>query len=873
MTFASRGKTQSVRGPKTPIWLGYLILISSFSSLFPQPTDPPDESLNFRFENLSLRQAIDALVKKYDLAIVYQMKHFPKNAVTLTCNPCSREEALRKILLGSGLGWKKVGSQYILIRSREHSGTIRGVISVKNTGQPLSGVEIQLKSVRDNAVHSGFTDKDGRFTLDPIPAGTYHLEARAYGFANYESRNLVVDAKGTTERQIQMEITPVPLQEMVVMPSYFALAMAEPETKQVFNREEILRITHLGDDIYRVADHLPGISTADISSDFRVRGGDGKDILVLLDGTELYDPYHLKALGYGLTSIVDSEVVGQMELLTGTFPSQYGDKMSAVFNLASAVPASEQRTTLGMNFLGLRLKTEDSFHSGRGGYLVSVRRGFTDLAFELTNDDPNEKVDGTYDDVFAKLEYRLSPTQTMAAYILYAINDFKDIDPSDDGPPEHVEILDNQSNSLYLWSRLKSTWNANLWSETRLAFNFNDSELVGSDNFGPRQYELNDKRGFDFASIHQDWHYTAGDRHYFKGGFFYERAEGFYDYHNQKTDHGTFLGTNVGETAHQLDLTTREYGLYLADRIQVTPNLTSEIGLRFDAQSHTSESQLSPRFSMVYAIDHNNFLKLGWGYFHQSQAIHQLQVQDATAAFSPAELAEHVGFSFDHRFFDGTEFRVEMYYKEFKNPRPRFENYLDPLASLGELLADRILIAPREARAKGIEFLVKKRRSEGLSWMFNYTYSESSDRLENGWIPKQWDQPNSLNINLNYNYKSLWNFNSSFHWHNGWLVTDVFLNSVFNGEGFDHSPVVGPLFGRRLPDYRRIDVRASRELKLRNNQKLTFFLEVTNLLDTDNIKAFDDPTIFFDNEGDPLLSYNEEDWIPRLPSLGLTWVF
>jgi len=81
-------------------------------------------------------------------------------------------------------------------------------------------------------------------------------------------------------------------------------------------------------------------------------------------------------------------------------------------------------------------------------------------------------------------------------------------------------------------------------------------------------------------------------------------------------------------------------------------------------------------------------------------------------------------------------------------------------------------------------------------------------------------------------------------------------------------PVLGPLYGDRLADYHRLDVRARREYRLRRGT-LTFFVDVQNLYARNNIAGFD--VQIDEDDGD--IELTPEYWVRFLPSAGVTFEF
>ena len=127
--------------------------------------------------------------------------------------------------------------------------------------------------------------------------------------------------------------------------------------------EEVDRLPHFADDLFRIMDHVPGSSQPDFVSEFRLRGGDHNETLMLLDGVPLYQPLHFKQI-LGLLSTIDAEAVGGMEVLTGGFGAAYGDRMGGVVEVHPSIALAPRRTSAGVSFLTARFISEGLFDDG-----------------------------------------------------------------------------------------------------------------------------------------------------------------------------------------------------------------------------------------------------------------------------------------------------------------------------------------------------------------------------------------------------------------------------------------------------------------------------------------------------------------------------
>jgi hypothetical protein len=169
-------------------------------------------------------------------------------------------------------------------------GRIEGRVIDEADRRALASAEVQAVGTKLSVA----TFPDGGFHIRRLPAGTYTLEARAIGYLPRRIENVAVGRDRPT--RVSFELAPVPVshEDVVVAPSLFSLRRSEPEGKQLLNKAEIDRTPHLGDDPFRVISQLPGTTPTDYTAKINIRGGESNEVLVLYDGQELYNPFHLK---------------------------------------------------------------------------------------------------------------------------------------------------------------------------------------------------------------------------------------------------------------------------------------------------------------------------------------------------------------------------------------------------------------------------------------------------------------------------------------------------------------------------------------------------------------------------------------------------
>ncbi|MFC1492820.1 TonB-dependent receptor domain-containing protein [candidate division KSB1 bacterium] len=756
-------------------------------------------------------------------------------------------------------------------------GKILGVIKNRRTGEPLENANVVIVGSHLGSA----TDNDGKYEILNIPEGVYTIEASYVGYEKESSRNVRITRETVLELDFNLIETSHSLSEVVVSASHFSIMKSAPGSKVSLTSENIKATALYGGDIYRAVTRLPGITGSDYSSKFTVRGGEYDEVLVLFDGIELYDPFHIKDFG-GVLSIIDVEAIKSVDILTGGFPAEYGKKNSGVFNLRSGSgPLNEMRTSIGLSMMNGRILSEGPINDDKGRWLFSARRGFIDFALKLTGDD--DELIPEYYDVLGKFEYELSKNHTASLHFLRAGDKLKYVD-------DNNENSNSGYNNTYFWLNLKSYLgdrvNVTTTVSSGLIDHERDGELLYSEYEG-EEFFVNDHRNSDFAGIKQDWGYQAADWLFLKGGYEYKNLSTDYNYSNRKVGWTAYYGnqggliwessidsTNIGKS-----VSGDESAYYLSGRIRLMKPLIIETGIRYDRQSYIGKSTVSPRLNVSYSITENTVLKAGWGKFYQAQNLYELNIPDADSTFYKSEKSEHIIANLEHQFDNGMNLVLGVYRKNLSQIRPRYKNFYNTIDVFPEASGDRISYLPHKGTADGIELMIKNDTGGKISWWGSYVFSEAFDHFSYYKVPKLFHQKHTIDFNLNYRPDDNWRFNLSWIYHTGWPFTDAtvsYQTEYFPGIGkilYTKVRVVPERYNsERLPDYHRMDLRLTRNFKFRNGN-LGVFFEVINAYDRRNIRNVEYSVGGGETTEEPPPFANRIDhhWLRFLPSIGFTW--
>jgi hypothetical protein len=358
------------------------------------------------------------------------------------------------------------------------------------------------------------------------------LRVTSIGWAESVVSDVALSAGDTARVTIRLERGLIPLQRILVSPGTFSLLEeVSPGAKRSLTRDEVETMPEAGEDIFRALKRLPGVAASDISTKLNLRGGAESEVLLRLDGMELYEPYHMKDWD-GAVGIIDLHALGGVELLAGGFGVERGDRMAGMLDLRSRTSLGDARTTLGMSITNLTAMSRGGFADGDGAWLLSARHGFMGIVVKLIGED--ERLSPQYYDVFGKVSWHMDPKNRLTAHVLQAGDRFG-LHDSESFDLERLDI-DTGWDSGYGWltwdwephTRVSATTMAWGGRVTRkrdgLVVDFGRPDM-------PDCMAVEDDRVFTFAGIRHELDIEVADGALLKAGFDVRRLRADYAYH------------------------------------------------------------------------------------------------------------------------------------------------------------------------------------------------------------------------------------------------------------------------------------------------------------------------------------------------------
>jgi outer membrane receptor protein involved in Fe transport len=431
---------------------------------------------------------------------------------------------------------------------------------------------------------------------------------------------------------------------------------------------------------------FPGVSydSAISNPNFHVRG-EYANVQIRINGVVV--PEGVSALG----PFLDTNFIGNISLLTGALPAEYGLRTAGVLDITSrsfAEPGGEVSV-----YGGSRQTFTPSFNYGgsfgNSEYFVSARGNWNGLGLESATPTLNAIHDFTQQGKFFGYASSMLDESTRfsvisaASYSQFQIPNQPGQQPMGDFGPstlDSTQINENEIDQYYLTMATLQKHGTD--GDAQLSFFSRYAEV----HFLPDVFNdvaFNDQasdivRQSTLTGTQFDTSYIVNDRHTLRAGFAVSGEQ-----------------TNVSDTATVLDATTLDMenvvdktsllgwnlGAYVQDEWKITNQLTLNTGVRFDQlYQFVDTNQFSPRIALVYKPFQGTTFHAGYSrYFtppYQAQATQADFALFASTTVAPdlafadpvkPERSNYFDVGVDQVVAPGLAMGIDLYYKQAKD--------------------------------------------------------------------------------------------------------------------------------------------------------------------------------------------------------------
>ncbi len=244
------------------------------------------------------------------------------------------------------------------------------------TGSPIVNAVIIARG-SDGAERTTTTDAGGRWLIDALPAGTYHVTVAAPGFAPHESDETIHFGEEASSTDRLASTTP----EAPAAAAEDVYVRGTPPPRDVtvrtLDQRELSRIPGTNGDAIRGLLNLPGVARPPgLAGLLIVRGSAPQDTQVFVDGTLIPLVYHFG----GLSSVIPTEMLDKIDFYPGNFSARYGRGYGGVVDVGLAEPKHDQLHGLAqVDLIDARVMAQGPLYDTGWNFAVAGRRSWVDL--------------------------------------------------------------------------------------------------------------------------------------------------------------------------------------------------------------------------------------------------------------------------------------------------------------------------------------------------------------------------------------------------------------------------------------------------------------------------------------------------------------
>ena len=747
---------------------------------------------------------------------------------------------------------------------KAQSGVIRGFVYEAESGEPVIFTNVYLYKTSLGAA----TDVNGFFSIMKIPPGQYILMVSYMGFDTLQIP-ITIKKDDLITKKLYLKKSTFTLGEVSIS--------AARENKRVETQTSIIKITpkdigtipSIGGtpDLAQYLQVLPGvIFSGDQGGQLYIRGGPPIQNKVLLDGMELYQPFH----SIGLFSVFDVDILKNVDVMTGGFGAEYGGRISSIMNITTRdgnknrIAGKIDVSTFGAKLLVegpiARAKKEDD---ASASFIFSIKNSYLKESSKIFYNyiDPNG-LPYNYLDIYGKISINASNGSKINLYGF----DFTD--------NVQYKILQN-----YQWD--------SYGGGTNFIIIPGGSPVLLEGNFAYSQYKVTlqqantSPRSSSISGFSGGFHFT-----YFFGK---DALKYGIDLSGYKTNLSFY---NTVNRSIVLDQNTTDPSVYVKYK-WLLGNFIFEPGLRLQYYASLGAASFEPRLAIKFNVTERFRLKMAAGLYSQN-LISTTYDRDVVNLFygfigepnnlpdqfngktvnSKYQKSDQLVLGFETDITKNISLNVEGYYKYYPQltnlNRNKLYDDIPENASIPDNLKKDFVIESGDA--EGVDVSLRYDYKRFHFWgVYSLCFIHRFDGLT--WYVPVYDRRHNVNLTLSYVFgkRQGWEADARWNYGSGFPFTQTagFYEQInfcdIGSSVTSQNGTLGIIYSDynkgRLPYYSRLDLNLKKKFDLGKNTKFEVSVSVTNALNQQNIFYFD------------RVSYTRIDQLPFMPSMGLSLTF
>jgi hypothetical protein len=703
-----------------------------------------------------------------------------------------------------------------------HKFTLHGYVEDAASGEKLPGATVVITEYKTGTT----TNNYGFFTIT-IKPGTVNLIISYAGYNAYQQEiNLNKDQVLSIQLTLNMN-----LKEVVVNAKKTPPIQQQTQMSKITVPVAIIKSMprFLGEtDVLKTLQLLPGVAQgAEGTSGVLVRGGSPDQNLILLDGTQVYNPSHL----FGIFSTFNGDALKNVELYKGGFPARFGGRLSSVIDLV--MKDGNMKEFHGEGSVGIltsRLTLEGPVKKNKTSFLVSGRRTYFDLlAAPLIKKASEGEVTGFgayFYDLNLKLHHIISPKDRLFASF-FSGHDFLKL-KADFSQGTYREVTKTRIGwgNTIATLRWNHVFNKKLFANTLLNYTqyrfVTDLGLYTKDNGIEENFVAKYFSGISDVGARMDFDYRPLPEHNMKLGV--SALQHVFTPGAASLKTGNPNAPDIDTSFNKYKQKSLEFAFYAEDDWQLSPQLKINIGVHASAFKAKTNwySSVQPRLGLRYLLPGDIALKAS--YTHMNQYVHLLTNNSTTL---PTDLwvpstdivkpmfSRQIALGFAKSIMkDKVEASVEGYYKTLDG----VIEYKDGASYLNSSTAEwDTKVEAGNGKAYGAELLVQKKTGRTTGWI-GYTLSWSNREFPEINFGKKYfykyDRRHDFEVAVTHKINKHWELSGSWQFQTGSPFTlpvaqyEAAIDDSPYNPGYYYNDPVNYIKGRnefRLLSYHRLD--------------------------------------------------------------------
>ncbi|MDX1642244.1 MAG: carboxypeptidase-like regulatory domain-containing protein, partial [Balneolaceae bacterium] len=348
----------------------FLFMLSSSAT-----AQQAENNLSFEFKGESLSMALDRIISKTDIDLVYDPQLTQNITVYKRISAKNADELLQQLLKDHQLDYITLSSgTYVIVKSVMEGpfyGTFAGKVVDSETGEPLPGATVMLA----DASGGTSTNQSGNFSISKLLTGTHQI---IFSYVGYEPVSKTIEIRPNREltEKISLNQKPVDVLPVVVEAHRAQISYHQNPLVAVHSDWETVGVMK---DAIRNLSLISGVQYGLPMTDLHLQGGQHGEHRISLDGAPVYNPY---SFGQMFSSF-SPYAIGEIQLHKTGYGVKAGSQIAGLIDLSHDLPATgTKNVTIQSDPLSANLRGDLSFTTGDDSSLklmTALRTNFWDI--------------------------------------------------------------------------------------------------------------------------------------------------------------------------------------------------------------------------------------------------------------------------------------------------------------------------------------------------------------------------------------------------------------------------------------------------------------------------------------------------------------